>query len=73
MSVVSEVIRYEWRWAASIEDAQRGVAIKTLHPTFERILVLYRIERWESSDRSAGGVRAVLVLPDEIPIGDKMH
>jgi hypothetical protein len=75
VSEIVEVKGYEWRWAATTYDAQRGVAIKTCpkaeDPTFERILVLYRIEMYRSEN--SGGMRAVLVLPNEIPIGETLY
>lgn len=75
MDEIVEVKGYEWRWAATPYDAQRGVAIRTLpkasDPTFERILVLYRIEEYQFAD--GGGIRAVLVLPEEIPTGDRPY
>ena len=61
-----QTVGYEWRKAASVHDAERGVAVQTLGGD---ILLLYRVEAYQAE--GAGGIRLALVLPWELKTGDE--
>lgn len=58
-----QTVGYEWRWAATANDAEKYVAVKTADET-RPPLILCRTEKWEKGLN--GGIRAVPVMPQEI-------
>lgn len=70
MSEIVETLGYEWRWLKHDTSIQYATDYHVVIACNYRHLVLYRIERWESTDKQTGGIRCVPVQQDEIPIGE---